>query len=154
MFFYSASCCGDPIFDFLVTVRSIAAAASAAAVLVLCAHADISSPRTSVGALHHQATPWRGSGHPPPSSLPSTRHRASDLAAGSSSPSPTLLELGAPPPGLDRFAGDDRYIEDMLLLVAPSFGVLCVVRVAKGVLCVLWALQAITTSTKESLLHR
>ena len=50
-----------------------------AIVLVLCAHADISSPRTSVGALHHQATPWRGSGHPPPSDPPSTRHRASDL---------------------------------------------------------------------------
>ena len=115
---------------------------------------DLSAPSPLPSLLHHQATPWRESGNPPPSDPPSTRHRASDLAAGSSSPSPTLLELGAPPPGLDRFAGDDRYIEDMLLLVAPSFGVLCVVRVAKGVLCVLWALQAITTSTKESLLHR
>ena len=57
------------------------------------------APSPLPSLLHHQATPWRGSGHPPPSDPPSTRHRASDLAAGSSSPSPTLLELGAPPPG-------------------------------------------------------
>ena len=31
---------------------------------------------------------------------------------------------------LDRFAGGDRHNEDILLLVDPSFGVLCVVRVA------------------------
>ena len=31
---------------------------------------------------------------------------------------------------MDRFAADDRYIDDMLLLVALSFGKLCVVWVA------------------------